>query len=52
MAAADNVDDDGDSSGSDIELDSAAEQQIMQLEQQLASNPHDYDKHVQVRIWY
>jgi hypothetical protein len=46
MAGAD--DDDGSSSESEIEMDAAAEQQIMQLEQQLAANPHDYDKHVAV----
>lgn len=41
-------DDDDGSSDSDIEMDAAAEQQIMQLEGQLAANPHDYDKHVAV----
>jgi hypothetical protein len=42
--------DGGDSSESesDIEMDAAAEQQIMQLEEQLAARPHDYDKHVAV----
>lgn len=48
MAAADD-DDGGSSSDSDIEMDAAAEQQIMSLEEQLAANPHDYDKHVAVR---
>jgi hypothetical protein len=46
--------DDGDdgSSESDIEMDAAAEQQIMQLEEQLAANPHDYDKHVAVSVYF
>lgn len=51
MAAADG-DDDGSSSDSDIEMDAAAEQQIMSLEEQLAANPHDYDKHVAVRTLF
>lgn len=37
-------------SESEIEMDAAAEQQIMQLEEQLAASPHDYDKHVAVCI--
>jgi hypothetical protein len=52
MAGSD-ADDGGSSSDSDIEMDAAAEQQIMSLEEQLAANPHDYDKHVAVRTnWF
>lgn len=46
MAASDGGD--SSESDSDIEMDAAAEQQIMQLEEQLAASPHDYDKHVAV----
>lgn len=37
-----------DSDSEDFELDAAAEQQIMQLESQLAANPNNYDTHVEV----
>jgi hypothetical protein len=47
MGAADDVEADS-SSDSDFEMDAGSEQQIMQLEGQLAANPHDYDKHVAV----
>ena len=49
MAAVDEAGDDDSSSDSDIEMDSAAEQKIMQLEEQLTANPNDYDKHVEVQ---
>lgn len=52
MAAADDDagNDDSSSSDSDIEMDQAAEQKIMQLEEQLTANPNDYDKHVEVCV--